>query len=385
MRAARGAATVRAKNGAVRAAQFAPASTFRYFVLVGNSYSQFVLVGLRACSGLHKKFIEQGGTGSKMCQVKDCRKLGGATAHVRYNILLSLALAFAAGVTIHHQQTRQRRCCIEEISEIKKEISEINNSPATTALRRRTEVVPSVASRANMSNKECNLSGSLPRNEIIIDYEKIRRMDKSPLVILKDFTTKRYVRYFLGEPGKEHYSFLSYLSSTYGDCRHFTDIGTRYVASSLALGSNLKSPIWTFDLPTSNERQQAFRGTSEEEWQSKVQTTGLNIKFHNLDLMKATDDELKKYLETWFVMLDTFHRPYTVPFEREFFQKMLDIGFKGILGLDDIHLNSEMKTWWKEVQNGAEKGGYHTYDISEIGHHSGTGLVDFSGKVTIKK
>jgi len=61
------------------------------------------------------------------------------------------------------------------------------------------------------------------------------------------------------------------------------------------------------------------------------------------------------------------------------------IGFKGILALDDIHLNSEMKQWWKEVQDGAERGGYHTYDISEIGHISGTGLVDFSGKVTFKK
>ena len=112
---------------------------------------------------------------------------------------------------------------------------------------------------------------------------------------------------------------------------------------------------------------------------------GLDIKFHNLDLMKASNDELKQYLGTWFVMLDTFHQPDTVPFEREFFQRMIDIGFKGILALDDIHLNSEMKKWWKEVQDGAERGGYHTYDISEIGHLTGTGLVDFSGKVSLKK
>lgn len=142
--------------------------------------------------------------------------------------------------------------------------------------------------------------------------------------------------------------------------------------------------MWTFDIPSSKERQAAFRGHTEEEYQEKAKSTGLNIKFHNLDLLKVSDEELKEYLGTWFVMLDTFHKPDTVPFEREFFQRILDIGFRGILGLDDIHLNPEMKKWWKEVQDGAVDGGYTTYDISKAGHYSGTGLVDFSGKVVIK-
>ena len=51
-------------------------------------------------------------------------------------------------------------------------------------------------------------------------------------------------------------------------------------------------------------------------------------------------------------MWDTFHKPDTVPFEREFFQRMFDIGFRGILVLDNVHLmiNDEMKKWWKEFQ-----------------------------------
>ena len=287
-----------------------------------------------------------------------------------YKHILSHALAFAAGWIISRLVV-----------------------PATTknnALRRpnSNNIVASSSSAVVEDNKAvCNLDGSFdpPADQIIIDYEKIRRMDKSLLTNVKDFTSEAYVNYLLAEPGKEHYPFLSYISSTYGDCRHFTDIGTRVVTSALALGSNLKSPVWTFDLPSSSERKEAFRGRTEEEWQSRAQTTGLDIKFHNLDLMKASNDELKQYLGTWFVMLDTFHQPDTVPFEREFFQRMIDIGFKGILALDDIHLNSEMKQWWKEVEDGAERGGYHTYDISEIGHYSGTGLVDFSGKVTFKK
>ena len=233
---------------------------------------------------------------------------------------------------------------------------------------------------------KCAAEGSFnPPSDIIIDYEKIRKMDKAPLQKVKDFTAEEYEKYMLSDAGREHYTLLNYLSATYGDCRHFTDIGTRYVASSLAAGSNLKTPVWTFDLPSSKERQVAFRGKSEENWQAQIQDVGVTIKFHNLDLMKVSDEDLTSYLGTWFVMLDTFHQPDTVPFEREFFQRIMDIGFKGVLGLDDIHLNSEMEKWWKEVQDGAEKGGYKTYDVTEVGHFSGTGLVDFSGKVIIKK
>jgi len=235
--------------------------------------------------------------------------------------------------------------------------------------------------------KKCELEGSFepPSAEIIIDYKKIRGMDKSPLKRVTHLTNEKYVKHMLNEAGKEHYSFMNYMSATYGDCRHFMDIGTRYAASALAVGSNLRSPVWTFDRANSIERAVAFRGKTEEEWKAQVRSAGVDLKFHNLDLLKVSDKKLKKYLGTWFVFLDTFHKPDTVPFEREFFQRIIDIGFKGILGLDDIYLNEEMKKWWKEVQDGAEKGGYKTYDITDVGHFSGTGLVDFSGKVRIKK
>lgn len=236
---------------------------------------------------------------------------------------------------------------------------------------------------------KCALEGSTdpPAERIIIDFENIKGMDKGPLERVKDYTTERYVKHLLNDAGEEHYAFLNYMSSTYGDCRHFTDIGTRYVTSSLALGSNRKSPVWTFDLPDSKERKAAFRGKTEEEWQKQVRKNAeVDITFHNLDLMKVSDLELKKYLGTWFVMLDTHHLPDTVPFEREFFQRMLDVSFKGILLLDDIHLNKEMKRWWKELQDNSEKGGlFKTYDVTKVGHYSGTGLVDFSGKVVIQE
>eukprot|EP00956_Cyclotella_meneghiniana_P033538 scaffold96809_cov46-Cyclotella_meneghiniana.AAC.1 len=88
--------------------------------------------------------------------------------------------------------------------------------------------------------------------------------------------------------------------------------------------------------------------------------------------MKASDEDFKKYLNTWFVMLDTRHRPYTVPFEREFFTRVLNSGYKGLMLLDDVNEHDEMRRWWKEVQDGAAAGG------------SGTAFVDFSGKLKVK-
>jgi hypothetical protein len=44
--------------------------------------------------------------------------------------------------------------------------------------------------------------------------------------------------------------------------------------------------------------------------------------------------------------------------------------FKGRLFLDDIHLNPAMKCFWNSISETKA-------DITDIGHWSGSGLVDF--------
>ena len=79
-------------------------------------------------------------------------------------------------------------------------------------------------------------------------------------------------------------------------------------------------------------------------------------------------------------MLDTFHKPYTVPFEREWMKRLVDAKFfKGVLLLDDIRLNYEMKKWWTELKDNANRDGYVVHDVTKVGHKTGTGLLDFSG------
>ena len=240
-----------------------------------------------------------------------------------------------------------------------------------------------------MLRSTCAVGGTskLPANPLVIDYPAIASHPKTTLDILKQFTIESYEKYFMSGAGKEHYTLFRWLTTTYGnavDCgkRHVVDIGTRYVASSLAL-SAFGTPVHTFDIPTSTERTSAFRGRSEEEWYSALKRTApqVNITFHNLDLLQIPDDDFRSYMATtWLIVLDTHHLPYSKPFEREFMARLVAMQprFEGIMLLDDIHLNDEMKQWWKELNDHAAEWGFATHNITQVGHYSGTGLLDFS-------
>jgi len=232
----------------------------------------------------------------------------------------------------------------------------------------------------------CATEGKMepPTNRIEISKNAIMSHSSHRREELKNFTIGKYEKYFTAPPGREHYALLSYLSDKYGDCRHLTDIGTRYVASSLALSSNPITPVWTFDLPSSIERRKAFRWKGEQSWQNAVRQLNVDIVFHNVDLLTVAEDDFRRYMSTWLIMLDTAHLPYTLPFEREFMARLISIGYKGVLILDDIHLNSEMEQWWKELKDSPHAGLYRMFDISHVGHFSGTGLLDFSGRVYVE-
>lgn len=165
------------------------------------------------------------------------------------------------------------------------------------------------------------------------------------------------------------------------------DIGTRYLASSLALGSTLNNPtrVWTFDLPDSQERVEAYRGKNGEAWQAEAKELGIDVSFHNLNLLEISDADFRRYMSTWLILLDTAHLPKTVPFEIEFVQRLQEVGYRGLLLLDDIDLNPEMRDWWADLKKGATtaKAPYSIYDVTPVGHSSGTGLIDFSNEIAV--
>jgi hypothetical protein len=158
-----------------------------------------------------------------------------------------------------------------------------------------------------------------------------------------------FKNYFLDEPGNEHYKLLAWFSQQYNG-QTIIDIGTYKGCSALAMSYNPKVNVKSFDIRLELKRLFSYPG---------------NIEFIIDDITK---EEYKKIImSSPFILLDTDHDG---PFENKFYQYLKQIEWKGTLLLDDIRLNQPMKNFWKLITE--EK-----YDITEVGHHSGTGLVIF--------
>jgi hypothetical protein len=154
--------------------------------------------------------------------------------------------------------------------------------------------------------------------------------------------------YFLSEPGLEHYKLLSHISLLYNNV-NLLDIGTYKGCSALALSYNTTNKIYSFDI-----------NAGLVNLKSPVPD---NIHFIVDDILNEQYVEL--IMSSPMIFLDTYHDG---PFEHAFLNHLIQNKWTGYLLLDDIYLNDAMKSFWDSIQ-------YEKFDISYIGHHSGTGLV----------
>jgi hypothetical protein len=183
--------------------------------------------------------------------------------------------------------------------------------------------------------------------DLLLNKEKIEAIDLSKLgelVLDTEFRT-----YFLENAGKEHYRLLGNISMHFNEST-LLDIGTYKGCSALALSLNKTNQIKSFDI------RFGLRGISDYPD---------NVEFIVDDILNEKYKDL--VLSSKFIILDTDHDG---GFEDSFYQYLISINYVGYLMLDDIHYNTQMKNFWESIER--EK-----YDISEIGHHSGTGLVIF--------
>ena len=176
--------------------------------------------------------------------------------------------------------------------------------------------------------------------------EKIDKIDLSELGAYVN--NEEYRGYFLEKAGQEHYKLLAYISTTYSG-KTLIDIGTNRGCSSLALAYNPENTVESFDLYELKE----------------LSYLPLNINYTIDNILSGKYEDMIK--ESPFIMLDTFHDGV---FEREFYAYLQSIKWKGMLLLDDILLNDPMKEFWNDITE--EK-----YDISNVGHITGTGIVIF--------
>jgi hypothetical protein len=179
-----------------------------------------------------------------------------------------------------------------------------------------------------------------------LSNEKISKIDLSSFGGMVN--NPQFRGYFLEKEGQEHYKLLAYFSTLFEN-QVLLDVGTYKGCSALALAYNQKNKIKSFDLGN-------FRD--------------INSKPNNIEFIldDFTDGKYKELvLKSPLIMLDTDHDGY---FEHKTYNYLKEINWKGYLLLDDIYLNQPMKEFWGIINE--EK-----YDVSHVGHWSGTGIVIF--------
>lgn len=181
-----------------------------------------------------------------------------------------------------------------------------------------------------------------------IDEEKLSQID---LHFFKVDYSGREIDAIDREAGVEFYKLYAYISSLYDDIK-IADIGSRYGNSALALSYNENNVVDSFDVDYEKvEFCKAFRVRE-------------NINFFWKDML-----EHPSLLDYQIISLDV--DPHD-SLKEDICLKFLESNkWSGLVLLDDIGLEwPEMNTWWNSLP-------YEKYDLTAIGHQSGTGAVIF--------
>lgn len=173
--------------------------------------------------------------------------------------------------------------------------------------------------------------------------------------------------YFNLPPGREHYKLINYLTNQLPPNSAVADCGTLFGCSAVALAAS-SAFVFTYDT--------VDHITSRAHL---VKNEGTMWDFPNIQPVLSSCMEHVEQISTFsLVMLDI--DPHDGKEERQFVKELSKGGFRGILLCDDIHLNEEMKDFWKAL-NGIGWVGepeFKTLDLTKWGHWSGTGAVVFS-------
>lgn len=154
------------------------------------------------------------------------------------------------------------------------------------------------------------------------------------------FCNKSDFELFNLPPGKEHYKLLANFAKNYDICY---DIGSYKGYSALAMSYSAKRVI-SYDI----------------EYKIQISDRPSNVEFRIGNFF-----DLKKFEDNSLILFDV--DPHDGLIEKEFLTFIKDTKFKGHIIWDDIFLNKEMQCFWETLD--VEK-----YDVTHLGHWSGTGI-----------
>jgi predicted O-methyltransferase YrrM len=189
---------------------------------------------------------------------------------------------------------------------------------------------------------------------IALTKQEINQIDLTHLAHFLQWNPS-YQKYFVQEAGKEPYKLIAFLSKMIGGVA--VDMGTLYGSSALALSYNEQTQIMTLDtkqhIPNAQDLVTPLKRPNVRMIVASCQTVIPHAAKANLvllDIDAHLTTEIKKVIHEL-----AYHN------------------FKGILVLDNINLNDDMKSLWgnvcKEVTN------CKTIDATLVGHHTGTGII----------
>jgi hypothetical protein len=197
-------------------------------------------------------------------------------------------------------------------------------------------------------------------NSIPLHKEAIDKIDLSPLTHHLSWNPQAK-QFFLGDAGQEHYKLLAYLSQHIAG--EVFDIGTLFGASALALSINDNSKVLTFD------RTRFIPEVDPQNPATASLVTPLsrpNIKMY----VASGQAVIPRIAQSPLVVLDV--DPHDGFQETDFVERLVRHDFKGILVVNDINLNKEMRWFWENIPHQLKK-----LDATHLGHHTGTGIIVF--------
>jgi predicted O-methyltransferase YrrM len=170
--------------------------------------------------------------------------------------------------------------------------------------------------------------------------------------------------YYDKAPGQQEYRLYSYLSTLF-DNQIILDIGTFNGRSAIALSHNDKNKVISYDIHD-----------HIKQLDHKIYTKK-NIEFRIKNVFDDLTPELIK--KTKIVVIDIDHFGNV---ESEIINRLDELGFSGIVLLDDIYHPSPeereaMQRLWGNIN-------YEKYDVTKYGHTTGTGLFLMNSNIKIK-
>lgn len=199
------------------------------------------------------------------------------------------------------------------------------------------------------------------REKLTISRSAVLGFDRSHLNSVASYPGNNELYYFVEKQDPSTtapYDLYSYLSHKF-DNSVILDIGTRFGSSAIAFASNPTNKVITFDVVV----WPSFEGVKKE-----------NINLRIGDFMQ---DDTINYDEVSIIMIDV--DPHDGLQEPPMLDFLRAKQWKGILLLDDIR-----QELWPAIYNMWISIPEEKFDVTDIGHFSGTGLVNFGNKYDIE-